>query len=409
MTFEFDSVGRIIFGCGQFAKSGELAADLLIQHDPAAPLGESPSHSSGVLVVYNGCRDGDGGASDKLAVQLDGRGLRPCLQRQHGEPAVDDVERILDAARSAGCRLVIGLGGGSAIDAAKAVAGLLTNGGQCLDYMEVVGRGQKLSRPACPWIAIPTTAGTGAEATRNAVVAYPPRKFKASLRSHLLLPAIALVDPELTVSAPPAVTAASGMDALCQLIESYTSRNANPMTDGLAIRGIALAGASLPTACRDGKDIAARTDMSMAALLSGITLTNAGLGAVHGLAAPLGANFPIPHGVVCAALLGGVVEMNLRSLGDQSPEHPAIARYAAAARAIGAAGPLDDDRSAADALGPFLRRLRSELSIPPLGSFGLGESDVASMAELASASSSIKANPVTLTTEQLQQVLRQAM
>ncbi len=225
---------------------------------------------------------------------------------------------------------MIALGGGSAIDAAKAVAGLLTNGGSAVDYMEIVGNGRKITRSAAPWMAIPVTAGTGAEATRNAVIGLPEKRFKASIRSELLLPRIALIDPELAVTVPPSVTASSGMDALCQLIESYTSTGASPMTDILALRGIHLASRNLLKAFHHGNDIEAREAMAMAALLSGMTLTSAGLGAVHGFAAPLGANYRAPHGTICAALLPHIISANIRALREQPTEASAriLKRYA---------------------------------------------------------------------------------
>ncbi len=281
--------------------------------------------------------------------------------------------------RENGCDMVIGLGGGSAIDCAKAVAGLLTNGGAALDYMEVIGKGQKITKPAAPWFAIPTTAGTGAEATRNAVIGCPEKQFKASIRSELLLPRVAVVDAELGVDVPPGVTASSGMDALCQLIESYTSTGANPMTDALAVKGIELAAGSLARAYRDGHDLEAREAMAMAALLSGICLANAGLGAVHGFAAPLGANFPAPHGTVCAALLPHVIAANLRE-GRGQPE--LLARYARIGRLMANDARMDE-AAAIDACHQVTAALARELRIPPLGQFGLKEDNIPRLVGLA--------------------------
>ena len=276
-SFEFFSAARIVFGPGRIRELGALAANL----------------GSKVLLIFNGpLPEETVNAAAFVGVEL-------TRHRQHGEPTVSQVDEAVAEARKAGCDLVIGLGGGSAIDSAKAVAGLLTNGGTAIDYMEVVGAGKKIYRPAAPWIAVPTTAGTGAEVTRNAVIGCPEKRFKASLRSEHLLPRIVLVDPALGVGIPPDVTARCGMDALCQLIESYASINAGPLTDALALFGIPLAARALPAACRNGGDVVARCDMALAAMLSGMTLTNAGLGAVHGFAAPLRANFPAPHGTIC--------------------------------------------------------------------------------------------------------------
>jgi alcohol dehydrogenase class IV len=273
--------------------------------------------------------------------------------------------------------------------------------------MEVVGKGLKVTKPAVPWMAMPTTAGTGAEATRNAVIGFPARKFKASIRSELLLPRVALVDAELGVDVPPAVTAASGMDALCQLIESYTSSGATAMTDGLAMQGIGLAARALPRAYGDGGDVEAREAMAMAALLSGMTLTNAGLGAVHGFAAPLGANFPVPHGVVCAALLPHVIAANVAALREGGAE-AGLSRYAAVGRKLNEDERLAD-ADAIDACARFTADLAKRLDIPRLGQFGLKDSDIAEMVGLARKASSMRFNPVALSDEALAGVLRAAI
>lgn len=390
VPFELYGVGRIVFGRGTFSRAGELAA----------------AHGRSALVIYNGS-----GQVDRLVDLLRTTGVASIVRRQRGEPVVSDVDAATDEARRAGCDLVIGLGGGSAIDAAKAVAGLLANGSSAVDYMEVVGKGRKITRPATPWIAIPTTAGTGAEATRNAVIGLPEKQFKASIRSELLLPRIALIDPELGVDVPPDVTARSGMDALCQLIESYTSTGANPITDALAVHGIGLAARSLRRAFDNGHDLDARQDMALAALLSGVTLTSAGLGAVHGFAAPLGANFPVPHGTVCAALLPHVIRENVLAFRAR-PSEPACARgldrYARVGRLL--AG--DERLVEHDAIESAVRltaELAAALTIPPLRQFGLDESDVPAMVALARKASSMRFNPVVLSDEALAAALAEAI
>lgn len=385
--FEFFGVGRIVFGCGQFSRAAEIIA----------PLGRS------ALIVYNGDEQGRDGALDRLIEMLGGQSIRTTLIRQRGEPMVDDVDRALTTAREAGCDCVVGLGGGSAIDAAKAVAGLLGNGGSALNYMEVVGKGQKITKPAFPWIAIPTTAGTGAEATRNAVVGFPERKFKASIRSELLLPRVALIDPELQTGVPPDVTAASGMDALCQLIESYTSKGANPVTDALAMRAIELAARSLRRAVADGAHLPARQDMAIAALLSGMTLTSAGLGAVHGFAAPIGANFPVPHGVVCAALLPHVIAANAAGALPLLRE-----RYAVVGRALANDAGLGTAEAVERCVAETAELVR-DLRIPPLSTFGLTRDRVPEMVALAGKASSMRFNPVALSDEALAGVLERAL
>lgn len=389
MNFEFHTAGRIVFGWGQFSRIGELAGRL--------------GRSAVVVASTAG-----GGRLGELQELLAAGGVRAMATRQHGEPTVTDVDAAVGLARSQHCEMVIALGGGSAIDAAKAAAALLTNGGSAIDYMEVIGKARKITRPAAPWIAIPTTAGTGAEATHNAVIACREKHFKASIRSEHLLAAVALVDPELTVTCPPQVTAAAGMDALCQLIESHASAAANPMTDPLALEGIARAGRCLLRAYRNGADRDAREGMSLAALLSGITLANAGLGAVHGFASPLGANFPIPHGVVCAALLPHVMAANAAALRDESPQHPALARYAAIGRALVGDAGLDEQAAIDGAIDSVLRLTR-EMSIPPLGSFGLTAGDIPAMVALACKSNSMRYNPVKLSEGALAGLLAKAI
>jgi alcohol dehydrogenase class IV len=390
-AFEFFCLGRIIFGRQTVNRVGELSAAL----------------GKRALVVTNAGQPGDGGVLDRLAALLSAAGVATSCTPQRGEPSVADVEQSLQIAKSADCDLVIGLGGGSAIDAAKAVAGLLTNPGSPLDYMEVVGKGQPLRQPAAPWIAVPTTAGTGAEATRNAVIGCPEKKFKASLRSEHLLAKIAVIDPELAVTAPPEVTAASGLDALCQLIESYTSNRAQGLTDALALQGVSLAATALPRVCADGTDLDARESMALAALLSGITLANAGLGAVHGFAAPLGANFPIPHGTVCAALLPHVVAANMAALAAELVQHPYLERYAELGRRLTHRPSLGRDE-ALDACRRFLFDLVHQLRIPPLRSFGLRPAHVPDMVALARKASSMRYNPIPLTDESLTQILTAA-
>ncbi len=389
MKFEFFGVGRIIFGCGQFARLAEVAA----------PLGRR------AMIIFNGGEE----LAERAGSLLAGARVETTRFRQRGEPTVADVDMATQAAREKNVDLVIGLGGGSAMDAAKAVAALLTNGGSALDYMEVVGKGQKITKASAPWIAIPSTAGTGAEVTRNAVIGAPERKFKASIRGEQLLPRIALVDPELGVSVPPDVTARSGMDALCQLIESYTSRGAQPMTDALALQGIPLAARSLRRAYQNGADLEAREEMAMAALFSGITLTNAGLGAVHGFAAPLGANFPAPHGTICAALLPHVMQANVAALRAESDSHPILARYAAVGRALGAGVASTTNEQAIERAIQATTELARDLKIPGLREFGIGESDIDRMVQLAKKASSMRYNPVELTDDALANALCQAI
>lgn len=391
-AFDFYSVPRIAFGRGKVAELGAIVASL----------GQS------ALVVHNGGEVGGGGAVDKAADSLRKANLRIAFHRQRGEPTIKDVDVALAAARQNGCDVLLGLGGGSAIDCAKATAGLLTNGGAALDYMEVIGQGRKITRPAAPWVAVPTTAGTGAEVTRNAVIGSPEHKYKASLRSEHLMARVALVDPELGVDTPPAVTAASGMDALVQLIESYTSSGATPLTDTLAFKGLAPTRTALKKAFLGPEDVDAREKMAMASLLGGITLTNAGLGAVHGFAAPVGANFPVPHGVICARLMAPVIGANVDALKAASVQHPTLDRYARLGHLLG--GHRGMMRGGAiTALLDFVTSLVRSLAIAPLSRFGLRDEHIPAMVALAKKSSSMKFNPVVLADDVLANILRSAL
>ncbi|HEY3324923.1 MAG TPA: iron-containing alcohol dehydrogenase [Planctomycetota bacterium] len=394
--FELTSVGRIVFGRGKFQSVGEIAAGF--------------GHSA--LVVTTASHGGVQSVFERAQKLLSEKGIACAQFSVKGEPTANEVDAGVAAAKASRCDLLIGLGGGSAIDAAKAIAGLLGNGGVALDYMEVVGRGQKITQPALPWIAVPTTAGTGAEATRNAVIGCPEKSFKASIRSEQLLPKVALIDPELALTLPPAITASCGMDAMTQLIESYTSTGANPVTDALALQGLRLAARSLKRAWRDGSDYEAREDMALAALLSGITLANAGLGAVHGFAAPLGARFPVPHGTVCAALLPHVIAANISALRTAGTEAGAtaagsLARYAEVGRVL--FGNHRPDEEALEAAEVIPAELVKQFKIPALASFGITEKDVPELVGLAQKSSSMRYNPVVLPPEVLTWILRSAL
>lgn len=387
MNFDFNIVPQIIFGRGQIGRLPQVIA-----HWGQAVLVVQPDHPGHEAMAER--------LRDLLA------GSRVAFHLQGGEPTVSNVDGALAAARAHGAQVIVGLGGGSAIDCAKAVAALLTNGGQALDYMEVVGKGRKITKPAAPWVAIPTTAGTGAEATRNAVIGAPEQKFKASIRSEHMLARVALVDPELGVGVPPEVTASSGMDALCQVIEAYTSIGANPMTDALSLQGVALASRSLKRAYEDGQDIDAREDMALCALLSGITLSNAGLGAVHGFAAPMGANYPVPHGTVCAALLPHVIDANVAAMRTQ--QHAGLKRYADIGRTMAGDSSLAEDQAIARCID-LTQGLLRDLRIPPLSRFGLTEAGIPDMVALARKASSMRFNPVTLSDDALAEILRKAM
>ena len=407
--FDFATATRIIFGAGALREIGPLAR----QYGSRALVvtGRDPSRAERLLAALR--QHGVQAVTSPvisperryLAAELvAASGLQPAASAVTGEPDLQTVEGGLALARQEGCELVISLGGGSAIDAGKAVAAMLANEGELLDYLEVVGRGKALRWPSVPFIAIPTTAGTGSEVTRNAVLASPRHRVKVSLRGLGMLPKIALVDPELTHALAPALTASTGLDALTQLIEPYVCSRANPMTDALCVEGLRRAAGSLRAAFENGRNAAAREDMAVASLFGGLALANAGLGAVHGFAGPIGGLFPAPHGAVCAALLPHVMEANLRALRERQAESPTLRRYDEIARLL--------THSATAVAGQgveWVRRLVADLGIPGLAAYGLSAQHIPDLVDKAAKASSMKANPITLTAEELSGVLRDAL
>jgi alcohol dehydrogenase class IV len=375
MYFEFATATRIVFGPGAARQAPPIAASL----------GRRP-----LLVMSQ-----RGERAAPLLEQLHQAGLAPTQFSVPGEPTVEIVRSGVELARDAACDLVIGLGGGSVLDAAKAIAALLTNRGDPLDYLEVVGRGQPITQPSAPCIAVPTTAGTGAEVTRNAVLGSPEHRVKASLRSPLMLPTVALVDPELTHSVPPDVTAATGLDALTQCLEPFVSPRANPLTDAVCREGMQRAARSLRRAFVDGSDAAAREDMALA---------NAGLGAVHGFAGPIGGMFPAPHGAICARLLPPVMAANLQALRQRAPGSPALARYDEVARLL--AGRVD--AAAADGVA-WVEELAATLAIPRLAAYGISAADMPEIVAKSQQASSMRANPIQLTSDELTGILQHAI
>jgi len=311
-----------------------------------------------------------------------------------GEPDVATVDEGGRRCREAGADVVLAVGGGSVIDAAKAVAALATNEGSVLEYLEQVGTGRKIEHPPLPFIAVPTTAGTGSEATKNAVIRVPEAKVKRSIRHDLLLPRVAIVDPELSATAPRDVAASAGLDALTHLIEGYASAGATSMTDALALPGIRLAVRGLRALAEGQADA---EPMALAALWGGIVLANAGLGAVHGLVAPMGGRCAIPHGTGCACLLVETLRTNVEALRARSPSSPALARYAEAADALGAAS--------VEAALEELASLRRRLGVKPLSAYGVTPEDVVPIVQ-GSRGGSMRNNPIELSDAELEQVLR---
>jgi alcohol dehydrogenase class IV len=384
MAFEFATAGRILFGPGTLSQVGPAAAGM----------------GRRALVVT-------GVTEARTQPVLD-------LLRQHDltttafpvadEPTTELIRSGVQRATEAGCDVVIGFGGGSAIDTGKAIAAMLTNPGALLDYLEVIGGGKTISQPAAPMIAVPTTAGTGAEVTRNAVLASPEHRVKVSMRSPLMLPRLAVVDPELTHSVPPAVTASTGLDALTQVLEPYVSSRANPLIDALVKEGMARAARSLRRAYEHGDDAAAREDMALVSLFGGLALANAGLGAVHGFAGPLGGMFHAPHGAICARLLPFVMEVNVRALRARQPESQALRRYDEIARIL-----AGDARADAADGAAWVMELCAALGVPPLSAYGMTAADVPVLVEKGAAASSMKGNPLPLTPDEMAEILTRAL
>ena len=384
MRFEFATATRILFGESTLKEVGPAAIEM--GRKALVVSGLSEERAETLLKILTGSEIGYG------------------LYQVSHEPTTDLIKQGVEQARREDCDLVIGFGGGSAVDSAKAIAALLTNPGDPLDYLEVVGRGHPLVNPPLPFIAIPTTAGTGAEVTRNAVLEVPEKNVKVSLRSPLMLPRLALVDPELTYSLPKDVTASTGLDALTQLIESFVTFQSNPLTDGLCREGLLRAGRSLQRAFEQGDDPAARRDMSLASLLGGLALANAKLGAVHGFAGPLGGMFPAPHGAICARLLPYVMETNVHALQQRAAESAALARYDEVAQI------LTTNRKARAQDGvAWVHSLCTALDVPGLSTYGVAHAHFTELIEKSARASSMKGNPIQLTEQEMTAILTRAL
>lgn len=441
--FEIRAPARILFGRGVFSQAAECAASMgrraLVVTGPSAldaraarPPGpgtvrrldrsDTSRDREGIRpTTGTPARSTEGGWSPpgnleaggplplfaSLAGGLRAGGVGVVHFLVRGEPTTVTADEGARLALASGCDVVIGLGGGSVLDAAKAVSGLSTNGGTALDYLELVGRGCALQGPAAPFIAIPTTAGTGSEATKNAVLKDPRSRVKASLRSPYLMPTVAIVDPDLTLSLPPALTASTGLDALTQLIEAYITPRANAMTDLFALAGIERSARSLLAAVENGADAAAREDLAFASLLGGLALANAALGAVHGVAAALGGRFSVPHGVACAILLPHVLATNLSALRRLDPAGPALHRMARVGELLARAyrlpgGETAEDRTEEEPADTAVR-LTSDLvtrcRLGRLAAYGVTRADLPDLAAASLRASSMRGNPAPLTTE----------
>ena len=380
MRFEFATATRILFGEGMMREAAPAAAAM----------------GRRALLVTGVSRE----RAAPLAALLESSGVACASFTVPGEPTVELVRAGTAYARGEQCSLVVALGGGSAIDAGKALAAMLANPGDPLDYLEVIGAGRPIKRPSVPFIAIPTTAGTGSEVTRNAVLASPGHRVKASLRGAGMLPRLAVVDPELTLDLPRSITASTGLDALTQCIEPYVSARATPMTALVCVEGIRRAAAALPRVWENGRDRQARVEMAWVSLLGGMALANAALGAVHGFAAPIGGMFAAPHGAVCAALLPHVMEMNVQALRDRAPGGEPLRRYEEVARLL-----TGRPHATAEDGVRWVATLCRKLEVPPLHAYGVADAEIPDLVGKAAHASSMKGNPIVLTPDELRQIV----
>lgn len=380
-----------MFGAGMIDKAAAIAA----------------GYGGRALIVTGAGSYKASGHWDDFTKELKARGAAWNHAAVAGEPSPEAVDAIVAENKGGNIGVVLAWGGGAVVDAGKAVSAMLPSGGPVMPYLEGVGSGAAHDGRKVPFIAVPTTAGTGSEATKNAVLSRTgPDGFKNSLRHDNFVPDAAIVDPALMLTCPPDVTAACGMDAFSQLLESYVSTAANPMTDALALSGLEALAQSLIPACGAGAgDIAVRGRMAHAALMSGITLAGAGLCVVHGLAGPMGGMFRIPHGAACGTLLGAAVRATIEKLIRESgAAHPALIKFARAGSIIaGIAGAdANDTLAAARALADTIEKWTEQLKIPRLGAFGIKETDL----DRIIAAGSNKFNPVKLSNEEMRQILK---
>ena len=392
-SFSLGRLPRITFGSGGFERVPEVVA----------------GHGRRVLLVTGGRSLAASGRRESLLAGLASAGTVVVGEVVvTGEPSPEVVDGAVAASRDAAVDVVLGVGGGSVLDAAKAIAGLLRTGASVVDHLEGLPGMRPYDGPSVPLVAVPTTAGTGSEATRNAVVtARGPKGYKRSFRDERLVAADAVVDPDVLAGNDRPRIAANGMDALTQLLEAYTSLRAGPLTDALALSGLEAARDGLVAWHADPDGPAApeaRSRMAYAALLSGICLAHAGLGAVHGLASPLGAQFPVPHGAACGATLAAVTAANIGALVERDPGSFALERYARLGRLVARLPETTGDAEARGALVLTLSDWTAVLEVPRLRAFGIGEVDVPAI--LADArGSSMRTNPIVLTDEEIAGIL----
>lgn len=381
--FEFMTSDRILFERDGIRNIGKLAK----------PLGKK------ALIVTGGRAEN----FDTIAQSLKTEDIESVLFQVFNEPSLETMKVGLDLARSENCDMVIACGGGSSIDSGKIIAAMMKNEGEILSYLEVIGEGKNLTHPSAPCIAIPTTAGTGAEVTKNAVISSEEHKVKVSLRSPYMYPDLVLLDPLLTTSMPKSVTASTGLDALTQVIEPFVTHMSNPITDAFCREGMRLASRSLRKAYDSGEDIIAREEMLLASLFGGIALANAKLGVVHGFAGVIGGMYGIPHGIVCAGLLPYSFETNVKALQQREKDNPALARYKEVSEILTG----DKQATIQDGMG-WVMDLCAHLSIPKFKDLGMKREDFKEIIEKSMGASSMKGNPIVLTPEELEEMLTKA-
>lgn len=380
LYFSFATAGQIIFGNHSLEKVPELVRN-------------SGKH---VLIVSGNKTDRAREISAKISDFA-----ASSIFKIVNEPTTEDIEKGVEFAKQIQCDVVIGIGGGSVIDGAKAIAALVPNQGELFEYLEVIGSGKPLENPPLTFIAVPTTAGTGAEATRNSVIKSIRHNVKVSLRSNLMYPDVAVIDPVLSHSMPPGLTASTGVDALTHLLETYVSKQSNSFIDNLCEDGLKRISRSLVNAFNNGGDAKAREDMAMASLLGGMALANVKLGAIHGFAGPMGGMFPIAHGRICACLMSAVIETNVEALQQQNMD---ITKFDKLAKLL-----TGSDMAKADDAVVWTNNLVKELKIPSLMHFGLKEENFPELVQKAKNASSMQGNPVNLSDEQLYYILEKSM
>jgi len=384
MRFQFSTANQIIFGPGTANDIAPLAVEM--GHRPLLLTGRSPERASALIDA------------------LTGEDMEIARYSVTAEPTVDMALEAVRKARRAECDLVIGIGGGSVIDTGKVVAALITNGGRPADYLEVIGRARPLVHPSAPYIAIPTTAGTGSEVTRNAVLGSSQHRVKVSMRSPFMMPDLAVIDPDLTLSLPSAITAVTGLDAFTQLMEAFVSNQSNALTDGICREGLHRIAHSLQRAYENGNDRGARENMCLASLFSGMTLANAKLGAVHGIAGPLGGMISGAHGAICAALLPHVMDINIKALRKRAAHSPVLERYNELARIL----TQSTEARAEDGIA-WIRDLCQRLQVESLAHLGLNKADFPAAVAKSRKASSMQGNPVRLTESELLEILQMAL